>query len=287
MPWTRSRRSFLPRLASSVSIAYALSKWSSIARLCRPVTKIISVRPAATASSTAYWISGLSTTGIISLGLALVAGRKRLPKPATGNTAFVIARIAISSLQEPLQARFVEHREAERLGLRELRTGLGPGHDVIGLLRHRAAHLPALREYQLGRRFPREVGQSSGQDEGLPCRPPLRRGTQRALGPRHPGLAQRADHVPVVPFAEKAADRSRHDRSDVRHALEGLFVRIQQRLERAEVGRQIPCRRLADVPDAQRIDEPRERRLLRACKRVQQVLRRLLGHPLEPGEIGE
>ena len=56
--------------------------------------KIISVSPAATASSTAYWISGLSTTGIISFGLALVAGRKRLPKPATGNTALVIARIA-------------------------------------------------------------------------------------------------------------------------------------------------------------------------------------------------
>jgi hypothetical protein len=37
---------------------------------------------------------GLSTTGIISFGLALVAGKNRLPKPATGNTAFVIARIA-------------------------------------------------------------------------------------------------------------------------------------------------------------------------------------------------
>src|SRR6202035_2972160 len=32
-------------------------------------------------------MSGLSTTGSISLGLALVAGRKRVPRPATGNTA--------------------------------------------------------------------------------------------------------------------------------------------------------------------------------------------------------
>ena len=39
------------------------------------------------ASSTAYWISGLSTTGSISLGIALVAGRKRVPRPATGRTA--------------------------------------------------------------------------------------------------------------------------------------------------------------------------------------------------------
>src|SRR4030067_1337324 len=59
-------------------------------RLLRPVMHTMSVIPAATASSTAYWINGLSTTGIISFGLALVAGRKRLPKPATGKTAFVI-----------------------------------------------------------------------------------------------------------------------------------------------------------------------------------------------------
>src|SRR6266702_2754771 len=45
--------------------------------------------PAAIASSTAYWISGLSTIGSISFGLALVAGRKRVPRPATGKTAFV------------------------------------------------------------------------------------------------------------------------------------------------------------------------------------------------------
>ena len=34
-------------------------------------------------------MSGLSTTGNISLGLALVAGKKRVPMPATGNTALV------------------------------------------------------------------------------------------------------------------------------------------------------------------------------------------------------
>ena len=55
-----------------------------------PVMKIMSVMPAAAASSTAYWISGLSTTGSISFGLAFVTGRKRVPSPATGNTAFVI-----------------------------------------------------------------------------------------------------------------------------------------------------------------------------------------------------
>ena len=67
----------------------------AMARLCRPVTKIISVMPAAAASSTAYWMSGLSTIGIISLGLALVTGRNRLPNPATGKTAFLSLAIIL------------------------------------------------------------------------------------------------------------------------------------------------------------------------------------------------
>src|SRR6188508_3617336 len=43
--------------------------------------------PAATASSTAYWMIGLSTSGSISFGCAFVAGRKRVPQPAAGKTA--------------------------------------------------------------------------------------------------------------------------------------------------------------------------------------------------------
>ena len=66
-----------------------------MARLLRPVMNTSSVMPAATASSTAYWISGLSTTGSISFGFALVAGRKRVPRPATGNTALVTRLMAV------------------------------------------------------------------------------------------------------------------------------------------------------------------------------------------------
>src|SRR3954453_14264288 len=45
--------------------------------------------PASLASSTTYWINGLSTIVSISFGIALVAGRKRVPRPATGKTAFL------------------------------------------------------------------------------------------------------------------------------------------------------------------------------------------------------
>src|SRR6185436_14878034 len=48
---------------------------------------MIEVSPEATASSITYWMIGLSTSGSISLGCALVAGRKRVPSPAAGKTA--------------------------------------------------------------------------------------------------------------------------------------------------------------------------------------------------------
>jgi hypothetical protein len=50
-----------------------------MARLPRPEIIPISVRPASIASSTPNWINGLLTMGSISLGIALVAGRKRVP----------------------------------------------------------------------------------------------------------------------------------------------------------------------------------------------------------------
>src|SRR5262245_31775595 len=53
-------------------------------------TKMMSSTPAATASSTRCWMMGRSTSGISSLGSTLVAGRNRVPNPATANTAFLM-----------------------------------------------------------------------------------------------------------------------------------------------------------------------------------------------------
>src|ERR1700743_2590640 len=57
-----------------------------MARFELPVMNINVSAPADSASSGAYWMSGLSTMGSISFGLALVSGRKRVPRPATGKT---------------------------------------------------------------------------------------------------------------------------------------------------------------------------------------------------------
>ncbi len=58
-----------------------------MADLPRAVTKTISSIPAATHSSTISWMLGVSTSGSISFGIALVAGKNRVPSPATGSTA--------------------------------------------------------------------------------------------------------------------------------------------------------------------------------------------------------
>ena len=82
-----SSRSRSPLSRSTCSSSKLRSKWSSRGRLLRPVMNRTSSSPAATASSTTYWMAGLSTTGSISLGVALVAGRNRVPRPAAGMTA--------------------------------------------------------------------------------------------------------------------------------------------------------------------------------------------------------
>src|SRR6185295_3083528 len=59
---------------------------------------MILVRPAATASSVTYWMIGLSTRVSISLGWALVAGRKRVPSPAAVDTSlriFIMAAVML------------------------------------------------------------------------------------------------------------------------------------------------------------------------------------------------
>jgi hypothetical protein len=56
-------------------------------------------------------MSGLSTTGNISLGIALVAGKKRVPKPATGKTAFLIFIIS------PLKSLTTTNHQPQYLAL--------------------------------------------------------------------------------------------------------------------------------------------------------------------------
>src|SRR5450432_2176835 len=198
--WTASSNSVLLRRASSVSSSYALSKWSSIARLLRPVMNIMSVMPAAAASSTAYWISGLSTIGSISFGLAFVAGRKRLPSPATGNTALVTL---LNAIDQFLESVFIEDRDAEFSGAIEFAARIRPGHQKRCLPGDAARDLPAQALDMLPGRFPRHRRQRPGQHERLAGKCPQRRALGTLLGPMYPGGTQLGNHLAIVRSAEE------------------------------------------------------------------------------------
>ena len=86
---TSFKRSFFPFSLRLYSSSKFESKWSSIERFDLPVTTRMSSIPDLRASSTINWIVGLSTIGNISFANALVAGRKRVPSPAAGMTAFL------------------------------------------------------------------------------------------------------------------------------------------------------------------------------------------------------
>src|SRR5215472_6940921 len=141
----------------------------------RPVTITIWSQPADRASSTPYWMLGLSTRGSISLGWALVAGRKRVPNPAAGNTAlrtFIIS--AVFGRQSSLVSQKVIvplTRISPKVGCHILRlfgqkwrwlppppvraAGLGGG---AGFLRRRwlSAEISACRRARTGRRGARK-----------------------------------------------------------------------------------------------------------------------------------
>ena len=53
-------------------------------------------------------MAGVSTTGSISLGVALVAGRNRVPRPAAGITALVTA-LLLTSLPDLRRTRARAH----------------------------------------------------------------------------------------------------------------------------------------------------------------------------------
>src|SRR5262245_8797644 len=96
-----------------------------------PVTKSTWVIPACAISSTTYCTVGLRPTGSISLGWDLVAGRRRVPAPATGITALRTARGAAMSAVVLIETRSAIHCPGPRRGSVLPAHSRGP--DVGGL----------------------------------------------------------------------------------------------------------------------------------------------------------
>src|SRR6516162_10148187 len=93
--------------------------------------------PLAMASSTPYWIVGLSTRGSISFGWALVTGKNRVPRPAAGKIALRTVERAVRAIKDNL---YVGHAGRHPAGDR------GP-HGARR--RGQPAHAPRRREWHV------------------------------------------------------------------------------------------------------------------------------------------
>src|SRR5918995_4893611 len=136
--------------------------------------------PARTASSTTYWIAGLSRSGSISFGWAFVAGRKRVPSPAAGMTALRTALMGLGAYPWTFRAMHVFGR-GYTFGDAHLRVRMhlvwpahrglstdrrGSAYDLRGLWRNAPQGIPSRRDRLQGLRLLRDRQPFGNGEEG-------------------------------------------------------------------------------------------------------------------------
>src|SRR5215472_10949343 len=267
-----------------------------MARLEAPVMNTRRRAPAASASSTAYWISGLSTTGSISLGLALVAGRKRVPRPATGNTAVriagletVIRDLSLRRARALIGAlRPLEDRRPQAVPRTAFRTVPVPADTVE----------PAVLALIAPAGVP-DAGQQSAERSRIGYRlhagPELRGDSRQArdVARRHGGREQPRElsrrDAPALPQppAELGHDvRAAARRRDAQHRRDDLERESRRHLQRLQIKEQRTVGVALALGDARGENVgPRELRLVGA--RLAQQRARPLRIALQKGVLGE
>ena len=209
--WTCARSASAARASASASLplsrsrrssSKARSKWSSTGFLYGEETSRMSSMPQAAASSTTYWMAGRSTTGSISLGTALVTGRKRVPRPAAGITALRTLDLMVSPA--PSATRRLRAARRSRMPYRatvatawrqRVEHFLYPvgGGGILGTRARRVLSAPAGSEAE------RPSGRYDGTDRRKPADAHLRLPVQELRAPLrdHP-LLHRGRH-PLLP----------------------------------------------------------------------------------------
>ena len=217
----------------------------------------------------------------------MVAGRNRVPSPATGNTAFVIFCIFVYAPRSLRNCFSSSTATSSSLRLVELRSGFFARDDIVGLLRDRSGDLPAGRLDALFRFIARHRPQRSGQHHDFTC--------EGSRGRLHPALALLQAHLPLQAFDDflvvllphEGGDGLGHDGPHVGDFDQFLDGRAPDGVELSEVPGDVFRGDFPDIADSQRVDEPRERRLAALLDRGDHVRRRLLGHAVELRQLGE
>ena len=226
------------------------------------------VRPEATASSITYWMMGLSTRGSISLGCAFVAGRKRVPRPAAGNTALRIFWWDIMARNATTRRRAARDR---------------------GVL-----SCPAMLDLQVRRGEPRgrprHAREPRAGARGRPGLPRPRRADPWALDTERRALIQEVEQLRhrQRTVGEEIARRgkAKEDASDLKAEMKGVAERIKAgdaRLEEVKAAIERFLLVVPNVPDASVPVGKRRRRQRRGPARGRAARLRLRAEvPLGP-----
>src|SRR5690242_18672591 len=227
--WADARIRASPSLsslaASASSSSCARSKWSSIDGLPRRVTISTSVRPASDASCTIISITGVSMTGSISLGVALLNGRNRVPSPAAGITALVRDPVGVS-VRAALGAAVV--RSELSAMLRTLAIGIGEV--VHGMLPGADGAKPGLGDHEARGGQVSAAGPSTPQTSPTPETPSAPKSSSAPAVPDGLAAAPSAPAVPDALAVAKAELRrrlraGRRERSETDRAAAGHRLR--------------------------------------------------------------
>ncbi|MNT13894.1 hypothetical protein D3C72_1488770 [compost metagenome] len=96
---------------------------------------------------------------------------------------------------------------------------------------------------------------------------------------------QFADYVAVTLFRKEVKDVSGDHNPDIGHFLQVVNRRLFKLLKRTEMSRQTCRCRLTHFANPQRIQEAGKRRFFGFLQRVNDVLRGLRSHSIEPGQL--
>src|SRR6185369_818186 len=188
------------------------------------------------------------------------------------------------SFGQCLELPLVEHRYVELDGAIQLAARVGSRDDITGLFRYAAGHLAALRFDQLLGFIARQGRQRSGEDEYQTGELARRCALRRTFRPMYPGGAQLGNDFAVVRFGEELTNALCQHRPDIMHFEQRRLVGIFQRVEIAEMPRQVLGGCFADVADTQRINEAGQCRAAALVDRRNDVGRGFFRHALELGQ---
>src|SRR2546427_5377947 len=166
-------------------------------------------------------------------------------------------RIRLLSHYKSPKRVLIQRFDAELARLLEFAPGIRPEHHMSGFFADRLGYAGAEALQRVGRLLARHRRQRAGEHNHLPLqRTHLVRRLRRLARHVHAGLREASDELAVARLVSEQPNRRGHHGADVGHRLQRLDRRVEHGFHRSQIPRQRRGRFFADVPDAERVNQP-------------------------------